>query len=426
MRNSSGNWGIWVQVAGMLIAGSAFVACTDENTSDKCFDPLSAECNQGTSSSTSSGSSLTPQPDTFFEGTYKTGPIEYAWQFNQEVTNAAKLAVAYDWAGVEAAIAPSTLLGQKLEAMVVEFSVGAEAQARSPKALIAKGISLGKAAGADEIKKNVAKQYVEKSLLVLTQLFAMHEIEEALEATMPTDAAVEIDAAAIVLATLESRMISRQTTEVPDLWKMGSTLITTDKLAMHTGELLFTARTKMGEGAPDAGAALAKANVYATKYFYASVLNYGYKVQVAEAADMSSEVAFVEGGMFSEGLSTSFFGAEDANAKPMRDLWTGPSLAMNVAALRPVAIGVYGKVAANAASYYSIPEGPVQKEMIEMAGKIAGTVEVLTEALDAQGVDVPGLQAKASSLVDAAVANDVAGADTLAKEISATITAAAK
>jgi len=203
-------------------------------------------------------------------------------------------------------------------------------------------------------------------------------------------------------------------------------LITTDKLAMHTGELLFAARTKMGEGAPDAGAALAKANVYATKYFYASVLNYGYKVQVAEAAGMSSEVSQVEGATFSEGLSTSFFGAEDANAKPMRDLWTGPASGVTVAALRPLVIAVYGKVAASAASYYSVPEAPVQKEMIEVAGKIAGTVEVLTEALDAQGVDVPGLQAKASSLIDAAVANDVSNADALAKEISATITAAAK
>ena len=424
---SSRSLGVLGRTASVLAFAVAVSACTEEatNTNGACYDPLAAGCNQGGAGG-EGGSSVVPQPDTFFEGTYKTGVIEYAWAYNQEMTNAATLANAYDWAGVEAAVAPGSLLGQKLDAMELEFSTGVEAKKRSPKALIAQGLSMGKASGGDATKNDIAKQHIEKSLIVLTELYAMHEIEEALEATKADDAAREVDAAAIIWATLESRMIKRQASEVPDLWKAGSTLITTDKLAMHTGELLFAARTKIADGAPDATAALVKANVYATKYFYASVLNYGYKVEGLVAEGKSTEIVQIEGATFSEGLSTAFFGGDDAAAAELRGIWTGQPAGITVAALRPAMVGVYDKLTTEAASYFNLPENPEPKGMLESAGRIAGAIEVLTEALDASGADVVALQGKATSLIDAAKANDVSGADALAKELSAAVTAAVK
>ena len=429
---SSRNVSVLVRSVGAFSLVFALAACGGEDNTpnnNPCFDPLATGCNQGGGGggggSGGEGGGAAVQPNTFFEGTYKVDSIDYAWTFNQDFTNAAKMAVAYDWAGVEAAVAPSTLIGQKLDALEIEFSVGAEAKVRSPKALIAKGLEMGKSSGGDETKNAIAKQYVDKSLIVLTELYVMHEIAEALEATTAQDAAVEIDAAAIILAGLESRMISRSTTEVPALWKTGSTLITQDKLAMRTGELLFAARTKIAEGAVDAPAALVKANVYATKYFYASVMNYGYKVEVAVAGGSNSEISQTEGAVFSEGLSTGFFGSNDAAAATMRGIWIGPAEGVTTAGVRAACIGVYSTLTANAATYIAMPQ-PEAKEMLESAGTIAGSVELLTEALEASGADVAALQGKAAELINLAAAKDAVGASTLAAEISTAVTASVK
>ncbi len=425
---SSRNVSVLLRSVGAVSLVAALVACGEDNkiNTNACFDPLATGCNQGGGGSGGEGGSAAIQPDTFFEGTYKADSIDYAWTFNQDFTKAAELAVAYDWAGVEAAVAPTTLIGQKLNELGVEFCVGAEAKPRCPQTLITKGLEIGKTSGGDALKNDIAKQYIEKSLIVLTELYTMHEIKEALEATTAETAVREIDAAAIILAGLEGRMIKRQTSEIPDLWKAGSTLITQDKLAMRTGELLFAARTKIADGAADAPAALVKANVYATKYFYASVLNYGYKVEVAVKGGTDPEVSHTEGATFAEGLLLGFFGSDDGAASLMRSIWIGPADAVTIANVRSSTIGVYGKLTANATSYFSLPELPTVDGMLQAAGTIAGSVEVLTEALEASGADVASLQSKAATLIDLSAANDIAGADALAKELSAAVIAATK
>jgi len=419
-----------LRVASVFSVTLSLVACSDGGDDTGCYDPLGAGCGQGGSGASGSGGAggggggLPAQPTTFFEGTYTANAVDYAWQFNQELTAVANLAKAFDWAAVEARTAPGTLLGDVLDAREVEFSLTDAAKQRSPKALCAQGIALGKASGGDATKDDIALQYVEKSLIVLTELYAYHEIVEALEGTVVEEAALEIDAAAIILATLEGRMISRSTSELPDLWGAGSTLITTDALAKHTGELLFSARGKVVSGAPDGKAALEAARIYASKYFYASVLNYGGKIEAALAAGGDPAVEHVEGAVFSEGLSTAFFGDKDSAAEPLRALWTGPASGITTSANRAAVIGVYQTLTRDAASYYWLPEQPLPEGMIESAGRIAGAVFVLREALGASGADVAALEQKAADLAVKSAANDIPGAAAIAMEIETAVDAA--
>lgn len=410
---------------GAFSVSLAVAACSgSEGKNNPCYDPLASGC--GTGGAGGEGGSLPAQPTTFFEGTYTAGPVDYAWAFNQETSRVANLAVAFDWAAVEAAVANGTLLGTALNDLELEFSTGVEAKKRSPKALLALGLSLGKAAGGDAKKNDLALQYVEKSLLVLTELYAFHELKEAVDAAVPADATKEIDAAAIMLATLESRMIKRSSAAVPDVWGAGTTLITNDKLAAHTGELLQAARDKYTSNAPDAKAALEAARIYATKYFYASVLNYGYQVETDIAAGGDGAIEAAEGGTFSEGLSTGFFGTSDADAAAMRALWTGAPASITVPAARTEAIRVYVTLADHAASYYTLPEQPTQQGMLVSAGQLQGAVEVLSEALGASAQDVNALRMKAADLVAKSAANDLANAAPLATELDTALQATLK
>ena len=420
-----------LRLLGALAVSVVFAACSDAETNENaCYDPLAAGCGQGGAGGAGGAGDTCGapgvQPTTFLEAKYTAGSVDYAWAWNHEITCVSALAKAFDWTAVEAASKPGTLIAEQLNALEVEFSTGAEAKKRSPKALFTLGLSIGKTSGGDATKNALALQHIEKSLLVLTELYAFHELAEAVAATVPADATKEIDAAVIMFATLEARFIKRSASEVKDLWGAGSTLITNDGLAAKTGEMFAVAREKYATAAPDAKAALEAARVYATKYYYASVLNYANVVATDLAAGATGEVAMVEGGTFSEGLSTGFFGTSDVDAAPMRGLWTGPAAGVTVAAMRPVAIGVYAKLTTKAASYYTLPEQPELSGMLVSAGQIQGSVEVLSEALTASGADLAALRMKAADLVAKSAANDLASAAPLAAELDAAIALAVK
>jgi hypothetical protein len=411
---------------GALVAALALGACSSGNEPPP-YDPLATSSSSGGTSSggssTGGGGTLPEQPSSFFEGTYDASKVDYAWISNQAITSTVDLAAKYDWAHVESNAAPGSLVANMLATLEGEFCVGEAAKKHAPSVILAQGLSIGKAAGGDAAKNDLALQYVEKSLLVAAELYAFRELRESLTRSKPEDSALDVDAAAILLGTLESRMIKRSDAEVPGLWSEGSTKITNDKLAARAGELLFIARGKLAAGDADATAAVHRAGVYASKYFYASVLNYLAQVEKAVAMQGDPAVQQAEGGTFSEGLSTAFFGSDDASAAPMRALWGGPASGITVASGKPVTLGVYATLARHAVATIDNPD---QGEQLRAAGQLAGVIDVLDEPLAASGADVSALQTKAQGVVTKLVAGDVATAKADAAALEQVIDGVAK
>lgn len=343
-----------------------------------------------------------------FGDTYRVATDQTeAWSLSTDLASARTAAGAYDWQAVSSSVSPGTRIATAAAA-AEQTLTGAAAKQSSPTALVAHGISLGKAASTEQ-ERAIAKQYVEKPLLVLSGLVARQALGKG--------SAESIDSAAVTLFGLEDKLTKRSESAVTDIWGPGTSTITTDALSTRVGQLLMVARSAAAQGDPLSSYHAARARVYVTKYYYASTLNYAHEVEADVIAAKPSDVHQVEGRMFAEGVANALFGAADDDAAPLRSLWAGPAANVTLASVRAALLEAYLLVADDAVSAI----GAGGEGAIGAAGVLAGTVDVLAEPLGARGRDPAALVSSAQSIATKLHGGDVAGAKSAALDLEASL-----
>lgn len=319
------------------------------------------------------------------------------------VANVRTLAGTYTWDAIATAAAPGTPVARLLtDADAV--SLGAMAQGDySLDRMFRDGLALGRMATTDDAR-GVAKQPVEKSLLVALALSTQASLREAAveaRAGRWAEASAQWDRAAAWFQGLESNATTRSSTAANGVWGAGVTTLASENMAARIVETLVRGRMAVDARSQRTVVETAAGlEVYLTKYFFLSVINYGYEVPVAVAAMRPTEKVMWEGRAFVEGVVLPFFGASaDAPVAALRARWRGPAAMVD----RATTVRELAAVYAALATRWSAEAATAQEsDRLAAVARVTATLDVLSEALTHAGADTAALRARAVMARDAA------------------------
>jgi hypothetical protein len=337
----------------------------------------------------------------------------------QALTNARTASGMFQWDAIETAVAPGTPLGAFLARMDTEFLGASGAQGEYSLArTVREALAQGRAAANDDAR-GVAKQGVEKPLLVALALGMNAELRLAGDAARGGQwvrAGRAWDRAAAYLSGLHGNLGTRSTTAANGVWGASPSTLTDENMAERNLALLV--RGRQGIDARSVRTVVetaAQARTYVLKYYFLSVLYYAYQVRTTLAMMGDPTKVYVEGRNFFEGLVLPSLGRSDAEVvRQARQRWRSDPRALDradvlrdavtllVLTLRPA---VEALAAANAS------------DRQETLGLLTGAVDTLDEALAAGRQDPMPLRARLIEAGTRADGNDAAGAAMLARQV---------
>lgn len=370
------------------------------------------------------------QPRSLFNGMYTTTTDVSAQEaLVGEVATARMRAGMFQFAEIDAQAGASSPIGRMLSAVDTAYlGTNASSNPNSLERTFRNGLAAGMSATTDDAR-SVAKQYVEKSLLVALEL-AMHiELNAAAEhARYGRWAQVREhwDAAALLFTGLEERFRNRSTTMVMGIWGPGTSMITDENLADRTIELLAR-----GPAAIDAMArrtlleTTSALVVYTSKTFYLSGLNYAAQIESRLAMMMGTDVARAEGGTYYQGVLLAFHAQSTTAAANMaRTRWTtGPIADLTLLNVIRDSGALYAEMNAQAVADYASAS---DDDRAITRARLTATVDVLDEALAFAGQDVAMLRQTLVLAGTRSASGDHAGAAALLSEVENAITAVAR
>jgi hypothetical protein len=313
------------------------------------------------------------------------------------------LAGTYTWDAIATMAAPGTPVAQML-VDADRVSLGAMAQGEySLDRMFREGLAQGRTAANDEARA-VAKQPVEKSLLValgLSTQAALRGAAAEARAGRWAEASAHWDRAAAWFQGLESNATTRSSTAANGAWGAGVATLSRENMAARIVETLVRGRMAVDARSQRTVVETAAGlEVYLTKYFLLSVVNYGYEVPVAVAATRPTDKLMWEGRAFVEGVVLPFFGASaDAPVAALRARWRGPAAMVDRATTVRELAAVY---AALVARWSSEAASADELDRLAAVARISATLDVLAEALTHAGNDMAALRARAVMARDAA------------------------
>lgn len=270
-------------------------------------------------------------------------------------------------------------------------------------------------AATERAARDVARQPVENVPLVVLHLAMRSELAAAAAAARAGDwstASASWDRAAAYWSGLEASTRLRATQPADAAWGAGPSTLTDDDMAGRMIEMLAR-----GRGAVDAKArrtvveTAGALTVYGTKYFYLSMVHEAFEVEEARGEGEPTTLEFTEGVALSEGVSMTF---DPLAARPStatyRARWHGAETLVTRAPVMVELGAVYADAAQADVQRYA---AGTDDDRADVIGRLRAMVDVLDEALAANGQDVAALRARVVTATNTA---DVAAA---ARELAA-------
>lgn len=336
-----------------------------------------------------------PTPTTLFEGMYSaTTNVETEKTEVTTIGQIRMLAGMYQWDTIDTMAAPSTPVGLLLSRIDrAYFGENAATSEYSLERTFRNGLAAGRNA-TDDNARQIAKQYVEKSLLVLLELAMHSELRNAIEQALAgcwINAREHWDRAAVYYSGLDGNFRSRSMTTIPNVWGDGTSMLTDENMGSHTVELLGRGLTAIqGTSARTVNLLANELTVYTTKYFFLSALNYGHQVQTAVTMGTNPDKPRAEGTMFFEGLVLAHFARSNSTAVAnARARWRGSPMNITRLAVLRDSGSLYSELTASAINTFLTGN---DNERWSSIARIGATVDVLDEALTYSGQNVATLR----------------------------------
>lgn len=332
--------------------------------------------------------------------------------------------VAYQFDSVATQSAASGSVGQLMARIDRAYlGDGAATSPYSQERLFRQGLAAAQQA-TDRDARDVARQSVENTLLVVLHLATRTELDAAATAARAGDwqtASASWDRAAAYWSGLEDAVRLRGTQTADAAWGAAPATLTDDDMAGRIIDMLAR-----GRGAVDAHAkrtvieTAATIAMYGTKYFYLSMIHEAFEVEEARGKMESTAAEFAEGVALSEGVPQSW-DARGAQASTVayRARWHGDAAMVSRA---PVMVELGAMYAAWAQADVARYAAGTDDDRAEVIGHLGAMIDVLDEALATNRQDVTALRARIVAANTASASGDHAGA---ARELTAVQTAVA-